>query len=108
MPKAKRTRVHFQHQAQGLKGRKGHEFMVATGEVPKTGPWTNLEFLMATAILMEVQHDDMQMATSTAQAVREVALALNIKAPLPQRSTHELEKLFRHCMHKSTDFRALL
>jgi hypothetical protein len=108
VPKAKRTRAHFQHQQHLLRGRKGQQFMLAAGEVPKTGPWTYFEFLVATAILREISCDDMEVATSTAQAVRAVAVALNLKAPLPHRSTQELQRLFRHCMHKSAEANKLL
>ena len=111
MPKAKRMRTHYSNQEHGLKGKKGLDFMYQVGESTRTGPWSDFEFLLTTAILMEyadVSDTETQCVIAHTEAIKTVAEALGLKLPLPSRSHEELQTLIRYCRHKSKEAEKLL
>ena len=111
MPKAKRMRAHYSNQEHGLKGKKGLDFMYQVGESTRTGPWSDFEFLLTTAILMEyadVSDTETQCVIAHTEAIKTVAEALGLKLPLPSRSHEELQTLIRYCRHKSKEAEKLL
>ena len=112
-PKAKRMRAHYSNQQHGLKGKKGVDFMFEVGESTKTGPWSDFEFLLTTAILMRNEFEDVsdtntQCVSAHTEAIKAVAEALCLKLPLPSRSKEELQTLIRYCWHKSKEANKLL
>ena len=114
-PKRKRKRAHFANQYFSLKGKEGHKFMVEMGENPKMVPWTHLEFLLAASILRETADTesdiiliDMDQLVATTNGIKTIARALNWKQPMPARSRAEAIKLFRYCMHESTEISKVL
>ena len=112
-PKAKRMRAHYSNQQHGLKGKKGVDFMLEVGESAKTGPWSDFEFLLTTAILMRNEFENMsdtdtQCVIDYTEAIKVVAEALRLKLPLPSRSKEELQTLIRYCWHKSKEADKLL
>jgi hypothetical protein len=115
-PKKKRKRAQFANQCFSLKGKEGHKFMLEMGESPKMGPWTHLEFLLAASILRETADTgesdinliDMDQLVATTNGIKTIARALNLKLPMPARSREETIKLFRYCMHKSTEISKVL
>lgn len=110
IPTAKRKRAQHLNQEHDLKGRKGQEFMIKVGEVPRAGPWTTFEFLTAVVILRELEDGsvDTQDIISIRDAIETVAEALCLKVALPQRSNEEMQKLLRYCRHKHTEVRKVL
>ena len=86
-------------------GRKGQEFMLQVGELPKTSPWTTFKFLTAAFLLREVGDGalDVEEIINIKDAIKAVAEALCLKVALPPRSNKEVQKLFRHCIHKYTE-----
>ena len=105
MPAAKRKRAHHPYQEHSLMGRKGKEFMLQVGELPKTGPWTTFEYLTAAVILRGVEDGtaDGEEIYNILDAIKAVADAVCLKVALPPRSKEEMQKLFSHCMHKYTE-----
>ena len=105
LPAAKRRRAHHPYQEHCLMGRKGQEFMLQVGEFPKTGPWTTFEFLTAAFLLREVEDGalDVEEIINIKDAIKAVAEALCLKVALPPRSNKEVQRLFRHCIHKYTN-----
>ena len=79
--------------------------MLQVGELPKTGPWTTFEFLIAAIILREVEDGtvDVEEIINIIDAIKAVAEALCLKVALPPRGNEEVQKLFHHCIYKYTE-----
>ena len=110
IPKAKRKRLHYPHQEHGLKGKEGKQFMLEMGETLKTGPWTTFKFLLVASVLKEAEDTsiDTDYAIILMDTVKTVAKALGLNLSLPQRSQEDLQKLQRHCSHKSKEMDTIL
>ena len=85
--------------------------MQESGETPKIGPCMDFEFLIISSILKELEEIDGVEVNDIIiyiDAVKVVAEALSLRLPLPLRSNEEIQRLTRHCLHKSQETDKLL